>query len=164
MKYSYILGGVFINFDNYKLVSLNNEILNHIFLWRYESPYNIYDLYSNDYLKNHDLWGIEQFALVENRNIIAYVSCQVIQNDMWIGWSLRPDLCGKGIGQRFVRKCINELIELKRHYRKDIFLKVQSWNTRAIKVYEKSGFIYYDEFRRIENGKPIKYIVMKLIS
>ncbi|MRZ79933.1 GNAT family N-acetyltransferase [Paeniclostridium sordellii] len=163
MKYSYILGGVFINFDNCKLASLNNEILNHIFLWRYESPYNIYDLYSNDYLKNHDLWGIEQFALVEEYNIIAYVSCQVTQNDMWIGSSLRPDLCGKGIGQRFVRKCINELIELKRHYRKDIFLKVQSWNIRAIKVYEKSGFIYYDEFIRIENGKPIKYVVMKLI-
>ncbi|WP_338660844.1 hypothetical protein [Paraclostridium sordellii] len=47
MKYSYILGGLFINFDNCKLVSLNNEILNHIFLWRYESPYNIYDLLIN---------------------------------------------------------------------------------------------------------------------
>lgn len=80
---------------------------------------------------------------------------------MWIGWSLRPDLCGKGIGQRFIRKCINEL---KRHYGKDIFLKVYSWNTCAINVYEKSGFIYYDEFRRIENGKSIKYVVMKLIS
>ncbi|WP_346947845.1 GNAT family N-acetyltransferase [Clostridium sp.] len=130
--------------------------------WRYENPYNIYDLYLNDYLGDRYSWGIEQFVLEENDNIIAYVSCQIIKEDMWVGWSLRPDLCGNRIGKDFVKKCINELIILKKHYKKDIFLKVISWNTRAIKAYEKSGFIYYDKLIRFENSKPAEYCIMKM--
>lgn len=113
-------------------------------------------------MKNSCSWGVEQFVLVENDNIIAYVSCQIIQEDMWVGWSLRPDLCGLGIGKDFVRKCISRLIVLKKHYTKDIFLKVCSWNTRAIKVYEKLGFVHYDKFIRIENNKHTEYSIMKL--
>ncbi|MCH1959842.1 GNAT family N-acetyltransferase [Romboutsia hominis] len=157
-----LIGGIIISFDNCRLVSLNNEILDHIFSWRYDKPYNVYDLYLNDYLKNSDLWGVEQFALVENENIIAYVSCQVIKNDMWVGWALRPNLCGSGIGQEFVKKCIVELIALKKHYMKEIFLKVYSWNTRAIKVYKKVGFVHYDKFIRVENGEDTEYIIMKM--
>ena len=81
---------------------------------------------------------------------------------MWMGWSLRPNLCGNGIGQNFIEKCISELILLKQYYIKDIFLKVYSWNTRAIKVYEKIGFVHYDKFIRIENGKTTEYSIMKL--
>lgn len=157
-----VLGGIIINFDNCRLVSLNNEILEHIFSWRYDKPYNVYDLYLNDYLKNSHLWGVEQFALVENENIIAFVSCNVIKNDMWVGWSLRPDLCGNGTGQDFVKKSIVELISLKKQYVKDVFLKVYNWNTRAIKVYKKVGFVHYDEFIRVENGEDAQYIIMKL--
>ncbi len=131
-------------------------------MWRYENPYNIYDLYLNEYLKNSDSWGVEQFALVENDNIIAYVSCQLIQDDMWVGWSLKPNLCGNGIGQGFVIKCINELILLQKHCVKEIFLKVCSWNNRAIKVYEKAGFMHYDRYLRVENSKPTEYIIMKM--
>ncbi|MGL5753739.1 MAG: GNAT family N-acetyltransferase [Paraclostridium sp.] len=156
------IGGIIINFDNCKLVSLNSEILEHIFLWRYDKPYNVYDLYLNDYLNNSDSWGVEQFALVENDNIIAYVSCQIVENDMWVGWSLRPNLCGSGIGQSFVRKCIIELIELKKYYMKDIFLKVYSWNARAIKAYEKVGFTHHDNFIRVENSKSTEYTIMNM--
>ncbi|UOW66782.1 GNAT family N-acetyltransferase [Paraclostridium bifermentans] len=136
--------------------------MEHIFLWRYDKPYNVYDLYLNDYLKNSDSWGVEQFALVKNDNIIAYVSCQLIKNDMWVGWSLRPSLCGSGIGQNFVTKCIMELVKLKKHYIKDIYLKVYSWNTRAIKTYEKAGFVHYDKLVRVEDGKTAEYSIMKM--
>lgn len=137
-------------------------MLEDIFSWRYDKPYNVYNLYLNNYLKNSDSWGVEQFILVENENIIAYVSCQMLENDMWVGWSLRPNLCGNGVGESFVRKCIIELTTLKKYCMKDIFLKVYSWNTRAIKAYEKAGFAHYDNFIRIENGKSTEYTIMKI--
>lgn len=69
--------------------------MEHIFLWRYDKPYNVYDLYLNDYLK-------------------------------------------------------------------DILLKVYSWNTRAIKTYEKPGFVECDKLVRVEAGKTTEYSLMKM--
>ncbi|MEF9992247.1 MAG: GNAT family N-acetyltransferase [Peptostreptococcaceae bacterium] len=149
-----------MNFDKCKLIGIDSGIFKKICSWRYENPYDIYDLYLNDYIKDSYSWGIEQFVLVEDDNIIAYVSCQIIEEDMWVGWSLRPDLCGNKTGIDFVNKCISELIRLKKHYMKDIFLKVINWNTRAIRVYEKLGFIFYDKLTRLENNKLSEYSIM----
>lgn len=151
-----------INLEKYKLVSLNKDILKYICKWKYEEPYNVYDLEANQYLKDSSSWGREQFVLVENKNIIAYVACQIINEEMWIGWSLRPDLCGQGIGVEFTKKCIDELIEINKHNDKDIYLKVANWNTRAIKTYEKLGFVHHDKLIRLENNKITEYIIMKM--
>lgn len=151
-----------INIDECKLVALNKDILKYICTWKYEEPYNVYDLELNQYLKDSSSWGREQFVLAENKHIMAYVACQMINKEMWVGWSLRPDLCGQGIGREFANKCINELIELNKHHNKDIFLKVGNWNTRAIKTYEKLGFVHHDKLTRLENNNLIEYIIMKI--
>lgn len=150
-----------MDFSKLKLIYLNNEILEEITLWKYEKPYDIYNLQQNEYLKDSGTWGVEQFVLEENNNIIAYVSCQMIDKDMWVGWSLRPELCGKGIGKDFVKKCIDELINIKNYKYNYIFLKVASWNARAIKVYEKLGFIKYDKLVRLENNTYTEYLIMR---
>lgn len=82
---------------------------------------------------------------------------------MWVGWSLRPDLCGKGIGVTFVKVCIDELLNMNKQFYKNIFLKVVNWNTRAIKVYEKSGFVHYDKLIRLEEYILTEYLIMKMI-
>ncbi|MGL4913398.1 MAG: GNAT family N-acetyltransferase [Romboutsia sp.] len=150
-----------MDFNELRLISLNNEILEEIMLWKYEEPYNIYNLQQNEYLKDCSTWGDEQFVLSDKHNIIAYVSCQIIDKNMWVGWSLRPDLCGKGTGKDFVKKCIDELISIKKYSGDNIFLKVISWNTRAIKVYEKLNFIKYDKLARLERGTYVEYHIMK---
>lgn len=116
----------------------------------------------NEYLKNSCSWGVEQFVLQGDGSVIAYVSCQIINENMWIGWSLKPDLCGKGIGKEFVDKCINEIIELKKYNKNEVFLKVINWNKRAIRTYEKSGFKYYDKLIRTEDNKSSEYFIMKI--
>lgn len=152
---------IIIDFDKCELVDLNEEILKYICYWKYEKPYNIYNLELNEYLRESSTWGLEQFVLVGHDNIIAYVACQIIDGDMWIGWSLRPDICGKGMGKVFAKKCIDELINIKKYCGKHIYLKVANWNTRAIKVYEKLGFVQEDKLVRLENENYIEYIIMK---
>lgn len=150
-----------MDLDKFRLISLNNEIVKDIMLWKYEKPYDVYNLQQNEYLKDYGTWGDEQFVLVDKHNIIAYVSCQIIDKEMWVGWSLRPDLCGKGIGTDFVKKCIDELISIKEYSGDHMFLKVTNWNTRAIKVYEKLDFTKYDKLVRLENGNYVEYLIMK---
>ncbi len=132
-----------------------------LFSWKYEKPYNGYDLYLNEYLLNKNTWGNEQFVLVNNEDVIAYVACQIFDDDMWVGWALKPELCGSRIGDLFIKKCINELIRLNKYNREDIFLKVVDWNKRAIRVYEKVGFIYYESTVREEDDRLVRYCIMK---
>lgn len=132
-----------------------------LFSWKYEKPYNGYDLYLNEYLLNKNTWGNEQFVLVNNEDVIAYVACQIFDDDMWVGWALKPELCGNGIGNLFIKKCINELIRLNKYNREDIFLKVVDWNKRAIRVYEKVGFIYHESTVREEEDRLVRYCIMK---
>ncbi|MGL5717843.1 MAG: GNAT family N-acetyltransferase [Paraclostridium sp.] len=152
---------IIINLDNCKLISLSEDVVKKICLWKYEKPYNIYDLNKNNYLQERYSWGEEQFALVDDNEIIAYVACQIIQEYMWVGWSLRPNLCGIGIGKDITIKCINELIRSKDYQNKYIFLKVTDWNTRAIKTYMRLGFVSCDKFTRVENENSINYLIMR---
>ncbi|MGL6105037.1 hypothetical protein [Romboutsia sp.] len=43
-----------------------------------------------------------------------------------------------------------------------MILKVYTWNTRAIKTYEKVGFVQYDKLVRVEDGKATEYSLMKM--
>ncbi|HDS30951.1 MAG TPA: N-acetyltransferase [Firmicutes bacterium] len=60
-----------------------------------------------------------------------------------IGVRIAPDWCDKGIGSRFLKvvseRCFESGIETIR-------LDAASWNTRAIKCYEKAGFNLTGEF------------------
>lgn len=150
-----------MNFGEYKLVAVNDDIIEELLLWKYEKPYNIYNLHLNNYLLNKDRWGNEQFALVNDGDVIGQVACQIIDDNMWVGWSLKPDLCGSGIGDLFIKKCIDELISLKKYSGEYIFLKVVDWNNRAIKAYEKAGFMYYRNTERKEDDKLVRYFIMK---
>jgi [ribosomal protein S18]-alanine N-acetyltransferase len=55
-----------------------------------------------------------------------------------IGLGLRPDLCGRGLGERFTRAGI-ELIR-RLHGGVRIVLAVGAFNARAITVYQRCGF------------------------
>lgn len=151
-----------MDFNKFKIVPLNDDIVKEICSWKYESPYDIYNLGDSEYLLDRSTWGTEQFALVDNNDVIAQLACQMQDEDMWVGWSLRPELCGKGYGSYFVDRCINELVRLKKYDNKYIFLKVIDWNQRAIKSYEKIGFRYYKSIvREVEStDESINFHIM----
>lgn len=63
-----------------------------------------------------------------------------------LGLGLRPNLCGQGLGALFVRTIAEEA--LRRSPGCEVDLEVFTWNTRAIRTYEKAGFITEDTYMR----------------
>ena len=133
------------DFVSSQMVAMTKEAANEISQWEYETPYDVYSLKDrpNGYLMDESTWGTEQFCLVDCGTVLGQVSCQYEGDDLWVGWSMTPILCGKGNGAAFVKKSVKELRRANGHTGR-MLLRVAAWNQRAIKAYRKAGFIYME--------------------
>lgn len=133
------------SFDSGVLKPLTKEIAEEISNWEYESPYAVYNFkgHPDDWLMEESTWGTEQFCLVDGETILGQVACQLDGKDLWVGWSMAPNFCGKGNGSDFVNRCVRELREFTGHTGR-ILLRVAAWNQRAIRAYQKAGFSYVE--------------------
>ena len=132
------------DFDKCVLKPLTELTVSAICEWEYETPYEIYSFkgHPNKYLLNKEKWGEEQFCLLYAGKVIGQVACQFAGEDLWVGWALAPECCGKGNGYLFVQKCVEEIRKVK-GYQSEIYLRVAATNQRAIKAYQKAGFVYH---------------------
>lgn len=124
-----------------------------IMTWRYEEPYNIYNLEEEDdpaemldrrspYYAVRD----EQGQLI---GFFAYGSSAYVWDGgephlysegktITIGLGMRPDLTGRGLGLAFVEAGLDFA---RKHFAPERFrLYVLTFNERAIRVYERAGF------------------------
>ena len=127
------------------LMPLTEETAAEIGGWRYESPYDAYSFRgdADSWLMDRSTWGTEQFCLADGDRVIGHVACQNDGDDLWVGWSMAPRLCGKDNGAAFVKKCVTELHRVTGHKGR-ILLRVAAWNQRAIHAYQKAGFTYVE--------------------
>ena len=134
-----------INMANGLLEPLTKETVALLSEWEYEAPYDAYSFkrHHDEYLLDESTWGTEQFCLVDRGILLGQVACQFEGDDLWVGWSMAPELCGQGQGAVFVGRCVQELRRVKEH-RGRILLRVSARNKRAIKAYEKAGFRYVE--------------------
>ena len=104
-----------IDFTNCQMFPLTQDAASEISQWEYEKPYDAYNFkdHPNGYLWDESTWGREQFYLVNNSKIIGHVSCQFDGTDLWVGWAMNPQLCGKGNGAAFSEKCVENYVRLK---------------------------------------------------
>jgi ribosomal-protein-alanine N-acetyltransferase len=139
----YIKGlSVPIDFTNCQMISLTRNAALEIRQWEYKNPYDAYNFkgHPNSYLMDESKWGTEQFCLMDNEMILGHVACQFDGDDLWVGWSMAPQLCGKGNGCEFIKRCVKELRRITGHTGR-ILLRVAAWNKRAIFAYQKAGFL-----------------------
>jgi RimJ/RimL family protein N-acetyltransferase len=127
--------------------------------WRYPPPYDCYrwppwpqmqrekrefadpDIRADQYLSIREADG----------TLAAYVQLFPLDRAVRIGLGLRPDLCGHGFGGEVIRLAITEA--RRRRPRAEIDLEVETWNQRAIRAYQKAGFVMQDQYeRRAEHG------------
>lgn len=103
--------------------------------------------YFSDMLKNKDNW---QFMIVLDKKTIGHISLCRRKNN-WHETQIvigEKDFCGKGYGSTAILEMINKA---KEGEITKIYLEVRPDNTRAIRVYEKSGFIKKDVMKYPNN-------------
>jgi len=172
----------------FHIVPMNLEYAMLIVTWRYPAEYALYD-YENeaDYILDPANWGCGLFAVLDEHGVLCgelsfgyldadfgWVEQEAVERGelgdciLWVGFGMRPDLTGRGLGGGFVRTCVEYAADFARQvhgYQGEyIGLGVYEFNQRAIKVYERLGF---EEFMRVEpvkngQGYPARRMRMKI--
>ena len=84
--------------------------------------------------------GYIQFYLINDEEVQNYgfseFSGKIFGMDQFIG---EPSFWNRGIGTQLINETVRYLIDQK--VAKKVVMDPQAWNTRALKVYEKCGFV-----------------------
>lgn len=128
--------------------------------WKYDGEYSIYNYPEWDKVCT-EKWGIaieekrknEFKAVIDDGNrLCGYIRLVNKNEHVLVGVGLKPSLCGQGLGK--------ELMEMVKQQCKKawpgrkIALEVRSFNKRAIKCYERAGFVQVDSY---EKDTPIGF-------
>ncbi|MEW9094626.1 MAG: GNAT family protein [Clostridiaceae bacterium] len=154
---------------NYVFLPMNKEYANEIaYNWRYNGIYSFYDMTADEEdLKeflNEDNWTGHYFAVLNDKSeLVAFYSYIFEYGVMWIGFGIKPELTGRGIGTEFVVAGINFGVKKFKYKQNCVMLAVASFNKRAIKVYEKIGFQFVEKYMQKTNGGEYEFIKMKKV-
>jgi RimJ/RimL family protein N-acetyltransferase len=136
-----------------RVLSMNKEIADIISNWSYELPYSLYSFDGSyecvrEFLNGYYFYVVSDFG--ELMGFVCYRDSACVpagfsvgaydrKDLMDIGLGMRPDLCGQGKGLRL----LNAGMDFgKNFYGMEKFrLTVATFNKRAIRVYEKAGFL-----------------------
>jgi [ribosomal protein S18]-alanine N-acetyltransferase len=136
----------------YLFVPMDDEQARAVVSWRYEPPYDFYDM-AKDPEGLEDLLGSPErregyYAALSKNELVGFFSYGAggrlpsfdYPDDGYldVGLGLRPDLTGKGLGLGFVHAGLE--FGQRRFDPAGFRLFVATFNERAISVYERAGF------------------------
>lgn len=150
---------------------LTEELAKKLCEWEYEGEYSVYNFSPWDIVVQQN-WDISNenkrkvnFRSVkdEQENFIGFFRITKInQNKIELGLGLAPEYCGQGIGKDFVSLLTRYVMEKYPNY--SLYMEVRTFNYRAVKCYEKCGYIvvlkHYKNFPWGNN----EYFLMKYIK
>jgi ribosomal-protein-alanine N-acetyltransferase len=145
--------------------ALNAAAAREILSWEYEPPYDIYNLASvgeeramASFLNAaHRYHRIE----VEEHGLIGFCcfgpEARVPGGDygadqLDIGLGLRPDLTGRGLGPVIIARVCE--FARRQYGPRALRVTIASFNRRARRAWETSGFEFSGEFNRSTDGEP----------
>jgi len=113
----------------------SREAMEAIEGWEYEPPYDFYDG------RHEPVRNPERFfaPLDDAGELVGHYYYEFADGVLTYGLGLRPELTGRGRGLEFVRAGLEFGRERFRPDR--IVLAVAAFNERAIKAYERTGFV-----------------------
>ena len=132
--------------------------------WRYPGEYSFYDADADlddlAELLDPAEWGQRYFAAdkLADHTLAGFVMVKLTGSTAEIGLGLRPDLTGHGLGESFLRACLQFASAALRA--RSYTLAVAAFNRRAITVYERAGFEEVDRFEHLTNGGRHAFIRM----
>lgn len=127
------------------------EAAKQICTWQYEPPYSVYNYITyEEALKTQAMIiraenADNYLCFWNDKTLVAYTSIIPKNERIFIGIGIAPQLCGQGLGSVYLNKTVIEA--QKRYPDIEIWVQVRSWNERAIKCYQKSGFV--EKYREI---------------
>lgn len=159
--------GLYFGMEYWPMLSigeLSESQARQICSWKYSNEYAVYNCPPWDTMISQG-WGLadenkrkKEFKSVNlNGEFIGFFRLHFREDKLYLGLGLIPDCCGEGYGR--------ELIEMIKTYankhfpQNDLYLVVRDFNTRAIKTYQKAGFIIECEY--VNNDD--KYISMRYV-
>ena len=132
--------------------------------WKYDGEYAFYDMTADpeDYeeIVTPELRGERYFSVFDKGVLIGFFCVEQEDETVEIGLGLRPDLTGQGRGIAF----LNEILRFVRenYTFEKIGLDVASFNQRAIKVYERTGFVKTGTSQVHTNGGIYDFTSMEM--
>ncbi len=134
--------------------------------WHYEGEYAFYDYEADPEdlaeLLDPELRGESMFAVRDSTGeLVGFFAFQNTDGVVDFGLGLRPDLTGKGLGEKFV--CAGLDFAQSRFSPKTIQLRVAAFNKRA-KVYKRVGFRVVEHYMNRTNGGEFEFIRMELMD
>jgi [ribosomal protein S18]-alanine N-acetyltransferase len=158
--------------SGYAFRAMNEEEARAIAGWRYEAPYDFYDV-ANDPEGLEELLGPPErrrgyYAVLSGGELVGFVCFgqggqvpsfeYADDGSLDIGLGLRPDLTGRGLGLDFL---MAGLEFGRRHFAPTGFrLAVATFNERAIRLYEHAGFRRVEVFTHHTNGGDYPFLLM----
>ncbi|MCU6713189.1 GNAT family N-acetyltransferase [Paenibacillus sp. J5C_2022] len=158
--------------SNYRFYLMTKNIATQISTWKYEDPYSFYNMDESDECIS-ELLSDEYYYVTNDQNALIGFLCSGnsarvsggykagLYNDneiLDIGLGMTPEITGLGKGQEFL---INSILFLKENFKVQKFqLVVAEFNERAIKVYERAGFMKGMNFKSKVKTQEVDFIVM----
>lgn len=113
--------------------------------WTYPGEYAVYNLPPYEEMKDRGIGFCNPereknfCTYFENNDLVGFTNLLEKSNEVFLGVGVRPDCCGHGLGQKIIRLAAARAAEL--YPGKMLYLEVRTWNHRAIRCYEKAGFV-----------------------
>jgi ribosomal-protein-alanine N-acetyltransferase len=143
------------------LKPMTSDAVSAIADWRYDPPYDFYDLDADpddlaEFL-DPETWH-SRFAAFDGDDLVGFFTFNPSGDDLVIGLGLRPDRTGRGLGHSFVQAGLEFAVA---HYSPTrIVLAVAEFNHRARRLYAKLGFSETRTFEQATNGGTYPFIEM----
>ena len=152
----------------YNFVHMTQSYAEEIaYQWKYKGKYSFYDTTADEEdlaeFLDPKTWDRTFAVLNEDNELIGFYSYTFQDKIMWIGFGLKPDLTGQGLGADFIRAGIEHGIEHFDYQKDIIMLAVAEFNKRAIKLYKKLGFKTIEKYDQPTNGGVYEFRKMKKI-
>jgi ribosomal-protein-alanine N-acetyltransferase len=120
-----------------------NEIVSN---WHYDDIYSFYDMAADKddlriFMDTKNWENITKAVLNQNDELLGWASFYAENDEFWLSLGLRPDLTGRRLGEEFVTQCAEYATSHYKLTKDTIKLAVALFNQRAIKVYQRAGFV-----------------------
>jgi len=133
--------------------------------WRYEGDYALYNTppYSVQKAKGWSLanpaYAKCYYGYWDGDKLVGYTNIKEKSAAVFLGVGVAPESCSQGYGTQIMKLAVAQAKEL--YPGKPCYLEVRSWNRRAIRCYEKAGFVIQGEpFEMVTLSGPGQFIKM----